>query len=221
MVSLKRFIILSIASAAFGNIAQAQSVYCCHDPVSGRRICGDILPNQCKGIAYKVYDRVGNVVKEVAPPLTAEQKIAKAAQEQRKRDHEELLREQRRKDAALLETYSNIQDIDLSLARAEADFKTAMQSAVERIKLARLKRKKFEGDAEFYKKNQLPPDLRHGLREVDEEIRAHSSVLISKKNDLEAVRVKHAADKKRYLEIMAGGGVFNHPDAKRQIELQN
>lgn len=208
-----------IGFSVFGNVVNAQNVYCCQDPTSGRRNCSDVLPSQCKGLAYKVYDKAGNVTREVGPPMTPEQKAAKEVEERRKREQEEALREQRRKDAALLETYGSVKDIDISLARAETEFKKVMQLTEDRIEEAKRRRKTFEAEAEFYKKRELPPEVARGLREADDEIKSHTSVLVSKKSDLEAVRAKHAADKKRYIEVMAGGGVFSHPDAKRQVPV--
>ena len=53
------------------------------------------------------------------------------------------------------------------------------------------------------------------LRDTDDEIKANWSLLNSKKSDLENMRAKFAADKKRYLEIISGGGLNSHPDARR------
>lgn len=195
--------------------AQAQNLYCCQDVSSGRRICADVLPKQCKGQAHKIYDRSGNVIQEVGPPLTPEQKAAQEAETKRKKEQEEAMREQRRKDAALLETYSSAKDIDLMLARSEADFIKAMEQAEEKIEIARKKRKKFESEAEFYKNRDLPPEVARGLRDTDDEIKANWNLLNSKKKDLEATRARFSADKKRYLEIISGSGLYSHPDAKR------
>jgi len=194
---------------------QAQNLYCCQDATSGRRSCADVLPKQCKGLAYKVYDRSGNVISEVGPPLTPEQKAAQEAEAKRKKELEEVMREQRRKDAALLETYGSVKDIDLMLARSEADLIKAMELAEEKIEAARKKRKKFENEAEFYKNRDLPPEVARALRDTDDEIKANWSLLNSKKSDLENMRAKFAADKKRYLEIISGGGLNSHPDARR------
>lgn len=196
--------------------ALAQHSYCCQDPASGRRICGDVLPAACKSVAYKVYDRAGNITEEVGPPLTPEQKIAKEVEERRRVERENAQREQRRKDSALLETYSSIQDIDISLARAEADLVKSMNLAQAQIENAKKKRKKFEEEAKKHK--EVPSEIVRGLRDADDEIRAHSSVIASKKKDLEMVRAKFSADRRRYQEIISGGGHLSHPDAKRSFD---
>lgn len=197
--------------------ALAQHSYCCQDPASGRRICGDVLPAACKSVAYKVYDRAGNITEEVGPPLTPEQKIAKEVEERRRVERENAQREQRRKDSALLETYSGLQDIDISLARAEADLVKSMNLAQAQIDNARKKRKKFEEEAKKHSKAEMPAEIIRGLRDADDEIRAHSSVIASKKKDLEMVRAKFAADRRRYQEIISGGGHLSHPDAMRSF----
>jgi hypothetical protein len=62
-------------------------------------------------------------------------------------------------------------------------------------------RKKFEDEAEFYKKRQLPADVAKGLRDSDQEIRAQESVIESKKKDLEAIRLKYDEDLRRFVEL--------------------
>ena len=60
--------------------------YCC----DGGRVCGDALPEQCRGKAYRILDSSGNLLKEVGPPLTVEQKARAAAEALRKKELEEI-----------------------------------------------------------------------------------------------------------------------------------
>lgn len=187
------------AAAAWGS-----NLYCCQDPATGRRVCGDNLPEQCRGRAYKILDGAGNIVKEVGPPLTPEQKAQAAAEAQRRKLEEAALREQRRKDQALLDTYSSVQDIDLARARSENEIREAVRQAEEKIASLRKQRKKFENEAEFYKNKPLPPDVAKGLQASDSEIRAYTTLLDSKKADLEMIRAKYDEDKRRYLQLSGG-----------------
>lgn len=196
----------------------AQNLYCCQDPSSGRRVCADTVPEACKGRSYKVIDRNGTVIREVGPPLTPEQKAELAAEAQRKKEQEALLREQQRRDAALLETYSNEEDIDRMLARAEEDIKKGMAQAEERIAEAQKRRKKFENEAEFYKHKELPTEVRRGLRNADDEIAAQKSLLDNKQKELEATRQKYAQDKKRYREVTSSGNRALHPAAAPTVQ---
>jgi hypothetical protein len=183
-------------------LAQAAGeFYCCQDPGSGRRVCGDTLPEQCRGRSYRMLDSGGNVIKEVGPPLTAEQRAEQAAENRRKKKQEEADRELRRRDQALLDTYTTPEDIDLAQKKAEADVNFAILAAIARIDAAQSKRKKFADEAEFYKKKALPPDLDRELKAIDHEIRLQQELLDLKKKDFETIKAKYDADRKRYFEL--------------------
>jgi len=187
--------------AAFSVQAAAPSgpgrFYCCE----GGRICGDALPEQCRGKAYRILDSGGNLLKEVGPPLTTQQKAEAAAEAQRKKELEEHAKEQRHKDQALLDTYATPQDIDMAQSKAEADVNLAIQGAEDRIAVARKQRKKLEDEAEFYKKKTLPAEVAKGLRDVDHEIKTQQELLDVKKGDAATIKAKYDADRKRYSQL--------------------
>ncbi len=179
----------------------AGEFYCCPDPVNGRRICSDRMPEQCRGRAYSVLDRSGNLVKEVGPPLTQEQKAEQATEARRNKLIEEQAREQRRKDQALLDTYATPMDIDLAQTKAENDVKFSITTAQEAINEATEKRRKLEAEAEFYKKKTMPSELAKELRTVEHEIRLQQEIIDSKKRDFETIKAKYGADRQRYTEL--------------------
>ena len=172
-------------------------MFCCENG----RICGDSFPERCRGKAYSILDAKGNLIREEPAPLTPQQKAEAAAEAQRKKDLEEHAREQRRQDQALLQTYTSAQDIDRSQARAELDVGAAIKGAEEKIAAARKQRKKFEDEAEFYKKKSLPPDVAKGLRDADHEIKTQQELLDIKRKDLASIQAKYDADRKRYAEL--------------------
>jgi hypothetical protein len=200
---LKRPLPLSLLLLALSaNTASAAGeLYCCPDPVSGRRICGDTLPEQCRGRGYRILDSSGNVIKEVGPPLTAEQKAEQAMEARRKKQLEDAAREQRYRDQALLDTYATPKDIDMAQSKAEADVNLAIQETQTRINEAQAKRKKFEAEAEFYKKKAMPAELTKELRTLDHEIKTQQELLDVKKREFDAIKAKYDADRKRYYEV--------------------
>lgn len=194
--------------------AAGEFFFCCQDPANGRRVCGDSLPEQCRGRSYRVLDRGGNVLKEVGPPLTAEQKAEQEAEVRRRKEQDEAAREQRRKDQALLDTYSTSKDIDVAQGMAERDVNGAIKNAEASIEASRTKRRKFETEAEFYKKQSMPAALEKELRTIDHEIKVQQELLDVKKRELEAVRSKYEADRKRYAELTgrpSAGAAVNRP----------
>ena len=201
-------------------IGAAGEFFCCQDPGSGRRVCGDSLPAQCRGQAYRILDSTGNVVKEVGPPLTAEQKAEQAAEKRRNKEREEAAREQRRKDQALLDTYAVPQDIDAAQRKAESDVNLAIQGAQTSIEAARTKRRKFEAEAEFYKKKAMPPRLEKDLRAIDHEIKVQQELVDVKQRELEVIRAKYEADRKRYFELTgrtSAGAAVSRPASSSTV----
>jgi len=164
-------------------------------------VCSDTLPDQCRGRPYRVLDSGGNVIKEVGPPLTPEEKAQQVLENQRKKQLEEAAREQQRKDQALLDTYATPQDIDLAQRKAENDVNLAIAATQAKIDNATKNRKKLADEAEFYKKKRLPPELDKNLRAVEHEIKVEQELLDIKKHDMETIRNKYEADRKRYQEL--------------------
>lgn len=166
------------------------------------------MPRVCRGEAYRVLDSGGNLIKEVGPPLTAEQK-AEQVIENKRRKRQEASREQRRRDRALLDTYTRPEDIDLAQKKAEADLNIAIQAAITRIDEARRKRQKYANEAEFYANKTMPPELSKELRALDHEIRLQQELVDIKQRDFEAIKAKYDADRKRYFELTRRPGAAN------------
>ena len=176
---------------------QSNKLYCCN----GGRICADSLPEQCRGKAYRILDNKGNVIKEVGPPLTPEQKAQLVLEEKQRKEAEEKLKEQRRKDQALLDTYATLEDIDIAQRKAESDINLAIKDIETKIEASKKKRKKFEDEAEFYKKNTMPAEVTKGLGEADHEIKTQQELLAVKRGDLQTIKTKYDTDRKRYIEL--------------------
>jgi len=192
-------LLLAVFSALQPGSAGA-TIFCCHDG-TGKQVCGDILPLVCVGRTYRELGESGRAIRTVEAPLTAEQRVLRAAEEQRRVEQERLLNEQRRKDQALLNTYGSEKDIELMRSRAERDIATAIKAAEDRIGEIRRQRKKFEDEAEFYKNRQLPAEVSKGLRDADQEIRAQETVIESKRKDREVIRLKYDEDLRRFVEL--------------------
>lgn len=184
----------SPAAKAAGNL------FCCIDAY-GKQVCGDILPRECVGRAYRELGDNGRTLRTVEAPLTGEQRIQRAAEEERQKAEEAALREKQRKDQALLNTYGNEKDIEMMRQRALDDVQKSIKAAEAKIVEIRTLRKKYENEAEFYVKRTLPTEVQKGLRDTDAEIKGQEAVIESKKKEIDSIRLKYDDDRRRYLEI--------------------
>ena len=94
-------LLVALALVAGAPLAQAAGkLYCCND-ASGKQVCGDLMPQECYGRAYREVGDSGRTVRNVEAPLTAEQRAERAAEDERRKVEEAAQQEQRRKDLAL------------------------------------------------------------------------------------------------------------------------
>ncbi|MCX7156398.1 MAG: hypothetical protein NTW45_08155 [Rhodocyclales bacterium] len=189
----------SSAALALGAAAQTR-IYCCDD-VKGRKVCGDFLPTECQGRAYEERDNRGFVSKTVEAPLTAEQQARRDAEAAKKEADKKKAAEERRRTLALLATYSSEKDINSARDRALAEVDKNMKQAQQRLEEANKKKKKLEGDKEFYKGKPLPDQVKAEIRDNEKEIKAQQAAVDSKVKEMEEVRSRFADEKKRYLEL--------------------
>ena len=180
--------------------AEAGHLYCCADE-QGKQVCGDILPQACRGRAYREIGLSGQTVRRVEAPLTPEQLAQQAAEAVRRKEQEAANKEQQRKDQALLATYGSEKDIEAVYTRSVQEAKQSIKEAEDKIVEIRQRRKKFENEAEFYKKQPMPAEVSKGLRVADQEIKAQDSIIEFKKNDLESFRIKYEEERRHFLEL--------------------
>lgn len=186
------------------------NVICCIDE-RGKQVCGDLLPQACYGRAYREISPNGMTVRQVEAPLTPEQRALRAVEERKRKEAEAAAKEQYRLDQALLQTYGSEGDIEMMRQRAEADVHASIKAAMGKIDEARQRRRKFENEAEFYKKRTLPPDVQKGLKDADFEIQAQENLIASKQKEMGTIKEKYDEDKRRYLELKRTGRSLINP----------
>ena len=175
----------------------APALFCCTH--NGRSVCADSFPEQCRGKTYRVLDSKGNLLKEVGPPMSAEAKAAAEAAERQAKD-------QKRHDQALLDTYSNVKEIDLARERAESLHNTAIINADAQIEVLKNKRTKLETEARNNAGQPVAAQIKRELEGNAQEIQRQEQQRDGRKKELEGVRSKYEADRKRYLEITGRTG---------------
>ena len=197
-----KLLALLLATLTGTSALAAGNFFCCND-ASGKQVCGDILPQACYGRAYRELGSNGQTIRTVDAPLTAEQRSQREAEEEKRKREEEKRKEQQRKDQALLNTYGNEQDIELMRKRAEGDVLKAITNAEKKIVEIRQQRKKFENEAEFYKKKTLPHEVKKGMDDADSDINSQEVFIAEKRKELEVIHAKYDEDKRRFVELIS------------------
>ncbi|HRD32940.1 MAG TPA: hypothetical protein PLR02_01675 [Rhodocyclaceae bacterium] len=181
-----------------------KSIFCCEDD-SGRPVCGDVLPSQCYGRAYREMNSQGVTRRHVSAPLTKAELARREAEAKARAEAEERDRIQRRQDEALFETYPTLGAIDEREARAIAEVERSVEGVLAREQELLVQRKRYDEETEFYRGRDLPRDLKSALQVIDSELASHKEFLKQKEGERALIRERFDADRQRYIELLASG----------------
>lgn len=197
----------AIACAAVANPVWAQQpagrMFKCVD-AKGKVYYTQLPPKECLGKETEELSRQGQVVKRSEAALTPEQRAQREAERKKMLELEQTAREERRKNQALLNTYSSEKDIEDARSRALKDNQEAIQDSEKRIAEAQKRRQKLESEKEFYTKKPIPAKLQDDIKNSELEINSQRQLLDAKKKQVSEINAKYDSDKKRYLELTKG-----------------
>lgn len=196
-------LLLLLPVLALAQGADSRNIYCCESE-QGQSVCADVLPLACYGRAYREISPRGAVLRSVAAPLTPAEAARLEAENRRKAREEAVLRQQRRFDAALLETYRSLEEIDVREERALADVDSSIADIRRRQKELAAEREELEQRIEGFAPEPVPEVLQHARRAVGAEYASYERVLVAKLAERAAVVERYATDRRRYAELMAG-----------------
>lgn len=203
---LSRLAVLSVLVVAQGVLAQASSrIYTCKD-ASGKTITSDRPLPECQGREGRVLSKTGTTVQTIEAPLTDEQRAAREAEEEKKKEAAVLRAEQLRRDKALLSTYQNLDDLESKRQRALLQVEREMRESEKRVSLLEKAEQENKQEQEFYKRKQMPGELKRRVDENEGALRAERLLLASKKDEIIQVHQKFDEDKRRYTELTVGPG---------------
>ncbi len=164
---------------------------------------GDTIPAEYAKQGSKEMTKSGRVVKETAPALTPEQIKARAEAEARDKEALEKAEEKKRKDKALLASFTTVGELDLAEKRNLEAVDLQIKSNELRIKSVqgRLDGLKKQETLMASRKRPIPPDLIEDIKQTETEIDHLRGNIADLGREKQALRARYAADKRRYMEL--------------------
>jgi len=184
-------------------LAQApQRMYKCVD-ARGKVYYTQVPPRECLGRDTQELNQSGTVMRKTERPPTPAEIQAREAERTKKAEADERAKEERRKNTALLNTYSSEKDIEDQRGRALKEAQEAIEATEKSIVGAQKRQMELEAEKEFYVKKPMPAKLRQEIGNVDIEIKNSTALLEAKKKEISAINAKYDEDKRRYAELTA------------------
>ena len=194
--------LLAVASAA----AQ-ERMYKCVD-ARGKVYYTQVPPPECLGRDTQELNKSGTLIRKnpAVIPLTPAQEQARETERKKKIEEEERSKEERRKNLALLNTYSSEKDIEDARARALKEAQGAIEDTERSITGAEKRRQELESEKEFYVKKPMPFKLKQEITNNEITIRNQTVLLDAKKKEISTINAKYDEDRRRYIELTSGKG---------------
>jgi hypothetical protein len=201
---MKRLLILAMLW-----VPAVQAAYKCKDE-RGVTLIGDTPPAGCAHVMMYEITKSGAVIRAIEPTPTPEQVKAKQEEAARQKEAAKAAAEQRRKDLALLATYSSEKDFDVSRDLNLEPLDVRIKSARDRIEAVGKRQKQLEDEMEFYKagkgknstkKVEAPPQLVMDLERTKSEKASLQLSITSYEKEKKEIRERFDADKQRWIEL--------------------
>jgi hypothetical protein len=192
--------LLAVAPAA----AQ-ERMYKCVD-ARGKVYYTQVPPPECLGRDTQELNKSGTLIRKnpAVIPLSPAQEQAREAERRKKIEDEEKSKEERRKNLALLNTYSSEKDIEDARARSLAEAQGAIEDTERSIAGAQKRQKELEAEKEFYVKKPMPFKLKQEIANNEIQIRNQTVLLDAKKKEINTINAKYDEDRRRYIELTSG-----------------
>jgi hypothetical protein len=198
---------LAASTAASNAAAQGTTsgnMYTCRDH-SGRTVTSDRPIPDCAGVMRELGPS-GVVKREIAPPMTPEQQRQKEAEDRARRTVDETVREQHRRDLALLTAYQNEDQIEAARKRALADANDAIKTSQERLDDLQKDKKALEHEGETYKGKPVSPLYQRRVEDNQMLINDEDAAIKQRRVDVERINQRYDDDRKRFRELSATRG---------------
>jgi len=205
IVRSRTMMLLCSTLLAAGPAAAQERMYKCVD-ARGKVYYTQVPPPECLGRDTQELNKSGTLIRKnpAAIPLTPAQEQAREAERKKKLEDEERSREERRKNLALLNTYSSEKDIEDARARALAEAQGGIEDTERSIAGAKKRRQELESEKEFYVKKPMPFKLKQEIANNEIQIRNQTVLLDAKKKEISRINAKYDAEKRRYVELTGG-----------------
>jgi Domain of unknown function (DUF4124) len=186
---------------AFFSADCAAQIFMCKD-ANGRTVTSDRPMPECAERAVRELSANGIIKREIAAPLTPEQKRLKLLAEEQQKIEQAAMDEQKRQDMLLKSRYFSVADIEAARKRARDPLQEKLRASLNTITLLEASLKTSSADKEFYKNKTLPLSLLRKIEETELAISNEKTNVKRFANDIVVSDTKFDETLKRYRDIM-------------------
>ena len=171
----------------------------------GKKYYGSTIPNACIGRPLELINKQGLVVKRIDPEGDEKARLAKEAEAEKKREQEAATQDARRRNRALLATYTSEKDIEESRSRDLRNHERGVHEVEKRIEDIKKRQAQFQKELDLFSstgKGQPPTRLKEEIINAEIDLKAQQTLLDAKKKEAVGINARYDEDKRRYKEAI-------------------
>lgn len=160
----------------------------------------DHLPADAVNGAHEELNRQGVPIRrtaKAAPPAQPANSSERARNQQLARDHQVS----ERRDRALLDSYSSVEEIDLAKTRALSTIRGQIASATSYVATLAKRRDELVGQKAAYGSKPAPAGITSGIASIDAELARQQAFIASRKQEAATISARYDADRLRYEQL--------------------
>jgi uncharacterized protein DUF4124 len=164
---------------------------------------GQSIPPEYRDQAATEMNKQGLTIKRIDAAATPEQRKAAEEKARLQKEEQKKVFEQRRRDTALLNTYTSTREIDEAKERSLSVPQQAIRGLEPRLKVAQERLTGLEGQADAIRKSGKPvPDhLKEDIADQKLEVDGMRAEIDRHRTQIDAIKNRYDADKQRYMEL--------------------
>lgn len=203
-----KYIVLVLALSGALNVS-AERVYYLYENADGILVQSDRLPPEAVPRGYKVVNASGDIVKEVARQLTAEEKVAFDAEMERRRAQQQELERIRKWDETLLLRYSTVDEIDEAQARSLREYDVRISILSGNLMSLKTQIEAEQGEAANYERagREVPEALHKRISDLKAEVDYAETATTELKQERIDAEMQFEKDKERFDYLMERVGL--------------
>lgn len=147
--------------------------------------------------------RQGLAIHKTEGLLTPEQRAARDAELAKQREEAQKQLEARRRDLALMKSFTKTSEIDAIRDRNIEQLAAGVQSDKQRVEAANKRIEAFQKQVDRFVKSKkpVPDDMKADMAEKQAELAKINDHIAQQEKEIEQVKARAEADKKRLLEL--------------------
>ena len=203
--SLTMALLLALSSSMAADVPKGPATgIVCWKNKAGKTIgCGDKVPPEYQDSAQQELNKRGMTVKQTDAALTPEQSRAQAAEIERKKADEQKRLDEKRRDRALLDSFTTEKEIDLKRSRDIQQIEVNISAQQTNLKNTTDRLNEIKNKIEQIKKQNkpVPEALQEDATRFETEKSKIQTQILQKRKEIVERNQEYDDMKKRFLEL--------------------